>query len=258
MVRSETDNDKGTAPPKPVRKVWTTGSILTTDKDFLEWLGRQPSTVRAPGTVYLMNLYVNQLNIECQMVYERQLKEHKERLHSTRPVDAVPAIEPGGSNVPEGMDSTTQNIVLDTPQNISSPNSQNISSPNSQNISSPNPQNISFPGSRNISNLFPQNSLSPSTPGLLSQNSPTLPPPGASSLPAVPAVPVIRSSDQEQVEQSAGAILNANRPTMEQALELFELMQARRSADVEKAHTVEAHHVDAAPRQAEPLSFMTL
>jgi hypothetical protein len=45
---------------------------------------------------------------------------------------------------------------------------------------------------------------------------------------------------------------------MEQALELFELMQARRSADVEKAHTVEAHHVDAAPRQAEPLSFMAL
>ncbi len=147
--------------------------------------------MRAPGTVYLMNLYVNQLNIECQMFYERQLKEHKERLHSTRPVDAVPTIEPGGTNVPEGMDSTTQNIVLDAPQNISSPNSQNISSPNSQNISSPNPQNISFLGSRNISNLFPQNSLSPSTPGLPSQNSPTLPPPLASSPPAVPAVPVI-------------------------------------------------------------------
>jgi len=45
---------------------------------------------------------------------------------------------------------------------------------------------------------------------------------------------------------------------MEQALELFELMQARRSADVEKAPTVEALHVEVAPRQAEPLSFMTL
>jgi hypothetical protein len=45
---------------------------------------------------------------------------------------------------------------------------------------------------------------------------------------------------------------------MEQALELFELMQARRSADVEKAPTVEAHHVDVAPRQIEPLTFMTL
>jgi hypothetical protein len=45
---------------------------------------------------------------------------------------------------------------------------------------------------------------------------------------------------------------------MKQALELFELMQARRSADVENTPTVEALHVDVAPRQAEPLSFMTL
>ncbi len=45
---------------------------------------------------------------------------------------------------------------------------------------------------------------------------------------------------------------------MEQALELFELMQARRTAEVEKAPTIEAHHVEVAPRQAEPLSFMTL
>jgi hypothetical protein len=45
---------------------------------------------------------------------------------------------------------------------------------------------------------------------------------------------------------------------MEEALELFELMQARRSADVEKAPTVKAHHVEIAPRQVEPLSFMTL
>jgi hypothetical protein len=45
---------------------------------------------------------------------------------------------------------------------------------------------------------------------------------------------------------------------MEQALELFELMQARRSADVENTPTVEALHVGVAPRQAEPLSFMTL
>ncbi len=202
MVRSEPDNDKGTAPPKPVRKVWTTGSISATDRDFLGWLGRQPSTVRAHGTVYVMNLYVNQLNIECQMVYERQLKEHKERLHLTGPVDAVPTIEPGETNAPEGIDSTAQNIFLDTPQNISSPNSRNRSSPIPQNRSSPNSQNISSPGSRNISNLFPQNNLSPSTPGLPFQNCPTLLPPRASSPPAVPAVPVTRSSDHEQGEQS--------------------------------------------------------
>jgi hypothetical protein len=76
MVRSESDNDKGTAPPKPFRKIWAMGSIPATDKDFLEWQGRQTSTVRAHGAVYTMNLYVQQLNIEGKMVYERQLKEH--------------------------------------------------------------------------------------------------------------------------------------------------------------------------------------
>jgi hypothetical protein len=67
------------------------------------------------------------------MVYEWQLKEHKERLHSTGPVDAVPTIEPGKTNA--RMDSTIQNTSSPNPQNISSPNSQHISSPDSRNIS---------------------------------------------------------------------------------------------------------------------------
>jgi hypothetical protein len=37
MVRSDTDEDKGTEPPRLNRKVWTMGSIPTTDKDFLGW-----------------------------------------------------------------------------------------------------------------------------------------------------------------------------------------------------------------------------
>ncbi len=41
MVQSETDNEKGTAPPKPVRRVWTVGSIPNTDEKFLEWCGYQ-------------------------------------------------------------------------------------------------------------------------------------------------------------------------------------------------------------------------
>jgi hypothetical protein len=71
-------------------------------------------------------------------------------------------------------------------------------------------------------------------------------------------VPTAQTPDQGQGERRTGANLNANRLTMEQALELFELMQARRTAEVEKAPTIEAHHVEVAPRQAEPLSFMTL
>jgi hypothetical protein len=45
---------------------------------------------------------------------------------------------------------------------------------------------------------------------------------------------------------------------MEEALELFALMQARRTAEAEKPPTIEAHQIEVAPRQAEPLSFLTL
>ncbi len=150
MVRSETDEDKGTAPPKPVRKMWTTGSIPATDKDFLEWLGRQPSALRARGTVYVMNLDVNQLNVECQMVYERQLKEHKERLHSSEPVDAVQASEPGETNVPEGIDNVPEHLF---PQ----PSEQILSRPLEQILSRPLEQILSQP----LEQILPQSVRNP-------------------------------------------------------------------------------------------------
>jgi hypothetical protein len=45
---------------------------------------------------------------------------------------------------------------------------------------------------------------------------------------------------------------------MNQALELFELLQSRRSAEVVRPPTVDAQQVELVPRRAEPLSFMTL
>ncbi len=45
---------------------------------------------------------------------------------------------------------------------------------------------------------------------------------------------------------------------MNQALELFELLQSRRAADVVKHPTVEAQHVETLTPRAEPLSFLTL
>ncbi len=45
---------------------------------------------------------------------------------------------------------------------------------------------------------------------------------------------------------------------MEEALELFALMQARKTAEVERSLTIEAHQVEVAPTRAEPLSFLTL
>ncbi len=45
---------------------------------------------------------------------------------------------------------------------------------------------------------------------------------------------------------------------MSQALELFELLQSRRAAEVVRPPTMEAQHVEVAPGRAEPLSFMTM
>jgi hypothetical protein len=51
---------------------------------------------------------------------------------------------------------------------------------------------------------------------------------------------------------------DANKLTMQQALELFELLQARKSKEAEKSVTVEAEPVARAPARAEPLSYLTL
>ena len=45
---------------------------------------------------------------------------------------------------------------------------------------------------------------------------------------------------------------------MNQALELFELLQAKRAGDVVRHPTVEAQHIEAQTPRAEPLSFLTL
>ncbi len=45
---------------------------------------------------------------------------------------------------------------------------------------------------------------------------------------------------------------------MDQALELFELLQTRRTRETHQSSTVEAHHVEMAPVRSEPLSFLTL
>jgi hypothetical protein len=234
MVRSATDDDKGTAPPKPVRKIWTMGSFPATDKDFLEWCENQAqfrgTRSRSYGTLDAMKLYVQHRNIESKMLYERQLKERKDQIHLAEPVDAVLTSKPGVTKAPDDTDDTTMNIL--NPQIISFPNSQNILSPDSQNISQ---------------------SPEHSAPLILeppSQISPTLPPP--TLLP--PTVP----RAEQQREQRTGVDPNSNRLTMEEALELFALMQARRTAEIERPLTIEAHQVDVATTRAKPLSFLTL
>jgi hypothetical protein len=135
MVRSHTDDDKGTDPPKLTHKVWTVGSIPATDKGFLEWCRLQ---TKKGATVAMMNLYVHQLNIESIMLHERQQKEQKEQLHLADTAEAISASDSAETFTAAGTDGNPLNI------------------PNPQNIPSPNPQNISSHDNLNIPDLQPQ------------------------------------------------------------------------------------------------------
>jgi len=101
MVRSHTDDDKGTDPPKLTRKVWTVGSIPATDKGFLEWCGHH---IKKRTTLAMMKLYVQQLNIESIMLHERQQKEQKEQLHLADTAEAIPASDPAETFTAAGTD----------------------------------------------------------------------------------------------------------------------------------------------------------
>jgi hypothetical protein len=69
-----------------------------------------------------MNLYVQHLNIKSKILYERQLKEHKDQLRLADIVDAVPTPEPSGTNAPDDTDGTTMNTL--NPQIIFLPQHQ--------------------------------------------------------------------------------------------------------------------------------------
>jgi hypothetical protein len=101
----------------------------------------------------------------------------------------------------------------------------------------PNPQNIS--DTQSISFPNPQNNSAPPILDPPSQNSLTLP------LPAF-LTPTASRTGQEQGEQGTGADLNVNRLTMDQALELFDLLQARRARDSDTPSAIVVHPVEVA------------
>ena len=231
MVRSTTDRNKGTAPPKPIRKIWTIGSISADDKGFLEW--RKDQSLMSHGCTVLEGMvhYVNQLNFESEERYEREMKEYKALPLSAANNDTCS--DPDQTAEPAKLkaldDTSNTNMNIPTPQ-IISPLSQNISEPQLQEQST---TLIPEHSSQEHSRLIPEHS---------SRNIPILPP--------QPSVP----TTVPRTEQS----LDANNLTMSQALELFELLQSRRAAEVVRPLTIEAQQVEVAPRRAEPLSFMTL
>ena len=217
MARSHTD-DKGTESSRLTPKVWTVGSIPATDEGFIRWSGYQ---TKKGTTLAMMTLYVNQLNIESRMLHEQQRKEQKQSSPPPGTAEAVPLPEPNEQSTALATEATSLISPIPKPQISSSPVPQISSSPVPQISSSPVPQISSSPVPRISSSSIPQSISSPA-----SQISP-FPIPRNMEPP-----PSISSPEQNQGHQNAP--LNPNNLTMNQALELFELLQSRRSAEAVK------------------------
>ena len=123
------------------------GTVPSTDKGFIDWVAQQPKDVSKHGTAYCMNLYVQNLNFEERILYDRQLKEYNDKLLSMEGAEPTQSAEPIEVIAVEGNDANDKNIP--TSQNI--PTTLNISNPQNsptssfQNTSLPEPQNSSSP-----------------------------------------------------------------------------------------------------------------
>jgi hypothetical protein len=224
MVDSATvDNTRTVHPLKPVRsKIIAVGSIPSSDSDFLAWQG-----VHCPrlGTRDAMLLYVKDLNGQNKIRFEQEMEQWKTYMRSKLPPHQRKHLEDLMANRDALQASVTelkavsetlgQAIVL-TPQNTT------------QNILSlqvvPNPQNIPPPEQSS-----PQNHSAP--PSLEQPLSLNIPPPSGEQMTDPPV------AEQQYVLGSSPEIIDANKLTMQQALDLFELLQARKSKEAEKPVT---------------------
>jgi hypothetical protein len=229
MVQSATDDETGTAHPKPApSKFIILGSISAKDEDFLAWQG-----VHCPrsGTQDAMLKYVRFQKSQDKIRYEREMEQWKTYMRSRlspgqkKELDDLRArndeLDATIAEQKAFYEARNQDIAL-SPQN----NPQNIPPPSEQ--SSPQIHSAPPPLEQPLSLNIPQPNGEQMTD-----------PPGAH-----------RSASPETVD--------ANKLTMQQALELFELLQARKSKEADKAITVEAEPVARAPARAEPLSYLTL
>ncbi len=69
------------------------GTVSATDKGFIDWVAQQPKSVSKNGTNCCMNLYVQNLNFEDKIIYERQLKEYNDKLLATEGSEPTPSAE---------------------------------------------------------------------------------------------------------------------------------------------------------------------
>ena len=247
MVKSATDAKFRTAPPKPQPYFRVMGSIPVTDEDFIEW--REDHCIgRSVRDAMLM--YIEHINAKGKIIYDQQeevyeaylltLKQTRQQTREQAKAKGEPqsAIAIQIIHPPPAEQSRPQNISPSAeqslPQNISPSSEQSLPQNNSSPAEQSHPQNISPP----------QNNSPPLEQPLLLN----IPPPSGEQIVNPPGAPRSPSSE----------IIDTNKLTMQQALELFELLQARKSKEVDKAVTVEAEPVARAPARAEPLSYLTL
>ena len=210
MVKSATDDNTRTVPLKPLPfKIIGMGSISVTDNDFLAWRDEHRPGL---GSRDAMVEYVRHINGQNKDLFDEQMEQWKMYMRSRLPPHQRKELEGLRENVNELKASVSaqkdvlkelgQTIIL-TPQNTT----QNILSlqiiPNSQNISS-------------LPEQSPPQSNS-SHPSLEQSPSQNIPPPSDEQM-----------TDSARTERAASpVVIDANNLTMQQALDLFELLQAR-------------------------------
>jgi hypothetical protein len=167
------------------------------------------------------------LNLKGKEIYDQQEEKYEAYLQSLKQAEQQTKSKAKDKTHDQALIRTLE----DKPQNTFS--LQIILSP--QNISSHSPLPDQSP---------PQNSVSS-----LSEH---LPPQ------IIPPPQIGQHAGPTRTDQSPIQDINANNLTMQQAVELFELLQARKTREAEKSVTVEAQPVERAPRRNEPLSFLTL
>ena len=234
MVKSATDDETGTAPgvqsthkPQPA-KVIVMGSISTTDLDFLAWQGVHCPRV---ATRDAMLMYVKYLNGEEKIRFEQEMEQWKTYMRSR--------LSPEQRKELEGLRARNDELDAAISEHDALYETRNEDIPLSPQNNS---QNIPLPLEQSPLQVHP-------APLPLEQSLPlNIMQPVSEQMTGPPRTP--RSSSPETV--------NANNLTMQQALDLFELLQARKTKDVEKTVMVDAEPVARAPARAEPLSFLTL
>jgi hypothetical protein len=204
MVKSATDDETGTAPGvRPTRKplpskVIVMGSIPTADIDFLAW---QSAHCPRFGTRDAMLMYVRYLNGEDRIRFEQEMEQWKTYMRSR--------LSPEQRKELEGL--KARNDELDAA------------------ISE---HKALYEARNEVIALSPQNN-SQNVPPPLEQSSPQIhsaPPP----LEQPPSLNIPQPIDEQMTDpprtqrSPSPETVDANKLTMQQALELFELLQARK------------------------------